>query len=49
MHHMNKQSNIRKSLSYLGRIEVANLRKQVVLCKACHIKVHQGSYSGKKL
>jgi len=49
MHHVNKQSNIRDSLSYLGKIKVANLRRQVVLCKECHIKVHKGTYSGKRL
>lgn len=49
MHHVNKQSNIKDSLSYLERIRIANLRKQVVLCKDCHIKVHKGIYSGEKL
>jgi len=49
MHHVNKQSNIKKSLSYLGYIEIANLRRQVVLCKSCHIKVHKGIYSGAKI
>lgn len=49
MHHVNKQSNIKSSLPYSKRVRIANLRKQVVLCKDCHIKVHKGTYSGKRL
>lgn len=49
MHHVNKQSNIKNSLSYKKRIKIANTRKQIILCKNCHIKVHKGTYSGKKL
>jgi len=48
MHHVNKRSNIRAS-DYLSHIKISNLRRTVVLCKSCHIKVHQGFYSGSRL
>lgn len=49
MHHLKHIRTINVKLSpydqKLGRIN----RKQIPLCKTCHIKVHKGEYSGMSL
>lgn len=49
IHHVKHVKNIKKGLRPLVKDYPIINRKQVPLCKACHLKVHKGLYNGPKL
>ena len=49
LHHIRALKGISKKRNWLS-ITMANFsRKQVPVCKSCHIKIHKGTYDGKRL
>lgn len=42
MHHIRMMKDLNPKLSYYDRLQVKLGRKQMPLCKACHIKLHHG-------
>jgi hypothetical protein len=40
MHHINPRKNINKELSYFEKIPISIMRKQIVLCRNCHLDLH---------
>lgn len=48
VHHVRALKDI-KSKDWLSIAMAKYFRKQVPVCKACHIKIHKGIYDGKKL
>lgn len=48
IHHVRKLSKT-KSKDYLSSMMSRMNRKQIPVCKKCHIKIHQGVYDGKRV
>jgi len=48
IHHVRKLSKI-KFKDYLSVMMARMNRKQIPVCKKCHIKIHQGTYDGKRI
>lgn len=48
IHHVRKLSKT-KSKDYLSVMMARMNRKQIPVCKKCHIKIHQGAYDGKRI
>ena len=51
-HHINKLKNLRKKKRTLETWEkkmIAMRRKSLFVCDACHKKIHNGTYDGRKL
>lgn len=48
VHHIRKLSKSKKK-DYLSTMMVRMNRKQVPICQKCHIKIHKGTYDGKKV
>ena len=48
IHHIRKLSKTKRK-DYLSSIMSRMNRKQVPVCKKCHIKIHQGTYDGKRV
>lgn len=48
IHHIRKLSKARRK-DYLSSMMSRMNRKQVPVCKKCHIKIHQGTYDGKRV
>ena len=48
IHHLRKLSKA-KHKDYLSTMMSRMNRKQVPVCKKCHIKIHQGTYDGKRV
>ena len=48
VHHIRKLSDI-KHKNYLSDMMSRMNRKQIPVCKKCHIKIHQGKYNGKQI
>jgi len=48
VHHVRKLSKAKKK-DYLSTMMSRMNRKQVPICKKCHIKIHKGTYDGKKV
>jgi group II intron reverse transcriptase/maturase len=51
VHHVQKLSNTgyKKPKDYLSKMMSRMNRKQVPVCKICHIKIHQGVYDGRRV
>ncbi len=49
MHHVRALKDINPKLSAVNRLMIAMHRKQIPLCKSCHVKVHSGKHDGVKL
>jgi hypothetical protein len=51
VHHVRKLSNTgyKKPRDYLSKMMSRMNRKQVPVCKICHIKIHQGVYDGRRV
>jgi len=49
IHHVRKLSRGSKKKDYLTTIMARMNRKQIPICKKCHIKIHRGVYDGKAL
>jgi hypothetical protein len=49
MHHTNPLKGITKTKDYLKAQQIVVKRKQIPLCKKCHIRVHSGKYNGPAL
>lgn len=49
VHHIRALKNISKKKDWLSMTMAKFTRKQVPVCKSCHIKIHKGIYDGKKL
>lgn len=43
MHHVRKLSDLNPKLSEIDKIMAAKLRKQIPLCRICHMKYHKQS------
>ena len=41
MHHIRAMKNLNPKLSYMDKLMVKANRKQIPLCKICHIKKHK--------
>nr|UXN44309.1 putative reverse transcriptase [Haslea karadagensis] len=48
IHHVRKLSKTKRK-DYLSSMMSRMNRKQVPVCKKCHIKIHQGTYDGKRV
>jgi hypothetical protein len=48
IHHVRKLSKTKRK-DYLSSMMSRMNRKQVPVCKKCHIKIHQGVYDGKQV
>lgn len=48
VHHIRKLSKSKKK-DYLSTMMARMNRKQVPICQKCHIKIHKGTYDGKKV
>jgi hypothetical protein len=42
MHHVNPLKNINKKLAVHEKIKISVGRKQILVCKNCHYKIHRG-------
>lgn len=49
VHHIRALKDISKKRDWLSMTMAKFARKQVPVCKSCHIKIHKGIYDGKKL
>lgn len=49
VHHIRALKDIRKKKDWLSMTMAKFARKQVPVCKSCHIKIHSGTYDGKRL
>jgi len=49
VHHIRALKDISKNRDWLSMTMAKFARKQVPVCKSCHIKIHKGTYDGKKL
>lgn len=49
MHHLKHLKTMNVKLDSFGKMMASINRKQVPLCKPCHIKVHKGEYAGMSL
>jgi hypothetical protein len=49
VHHIRALKDINKRKDWLSITMAKYSRKQVPVCKACHIKIHKGTYNGAKL
>lgn len=49
MHHIKHIKTINAKLSSFDKMVAAINRKQVPLCRECHIKIHTGKYKGVRL
>lgn len=49
VHHVRALKDINKSKDWLSITMAKYSRKQVPVCKTCHIKIHKGTYDGTKL
>ena len=48
IHHVKHLKRSNKNLDYMTKLMSNMNRKQIVLCRLCHNKVHRGEYSGPK-
>ena len=48
IHHVRKLSNTKRK-DYLSTMMARMNRKQIPVCQKCHVKIHKGIYSGKKV
>lgn len=48
IHHVRKLSKTKRK-DYLSTMMARMNRKQITVCKKCHIKIHQGVYDGKRI
>lgn len=46
IHHVKHLKDIKDTTDYLKTRQIKMNRKQIPLCKECHIKVHKGQYNG---
>lgn len=49
MHHLKHIKTLNSKLDSFGKMMAKINRKQVPLCRKCHMDVHNGIYSGKSL
>jgi group II intron reverse transcriptase/maturase len=49
IHHIRALKDISKKNDWLSMTMAKFSRKQVPVCKSCHIKIHNGTYDGKRL
>lgn len=49
VHHVRALKDISKKRDWLSMTMAKFSRKQVPVCKACHIKIHKGIYDGKRI
>jgi predicted HNH restriction endonuclease len=49
MHHIKSIKTINPKLSKFDQLAARINRKQIPLCRGCHLKVHQGKYQGLSL
>ena len=49
VHHVRALKDIKKKRDWLSMTMAKFARKQVPVCKSCHIKIHKGTYDGKRL
>jgi len=49
VHHVRALKHISKKRDWLSMTMAKFARKQVAVCKSCHIKIHKGTYDGKTL
>jgi group II intron reverse transcriptase/maturase len=49
VHHIRALKNVSKKRDWLSMTMAKFARKQVPVCKSCHIKIHKGIYDGKRL
>ena len=49
MHHLRHVRNMNKKLGAFDQMLVRVNRKQIPLCRACHMSVHRGTYQGQPL
>jgi group II intron reverse transcriptase/maturase len=49
VHHVRALKDISKKKDWLSMTMAKFTRKQVPVCKSCHIKIHKGIYDGKRL
>ena len=49
VHHIRALKDISKKKDWLSMTMAKFARKQVPVCKSCHIKIHKGIYDGKRL
>jgi len=49
VHHIRALKDISKKRDWLSITMAKFARKQVSVCKSCHIKIHRGIYDGKRL
>jgi len=42
LHHVNPRKNINIKLGKIGYIKSSVSRKQILLCRSCHVKIHIG-------
>jgi len=49
MHHIKHIKTINVKLNVFDKAVAKVNRKQVPLCRACHMKVHRGNYTGMSL
>lgn len=49
VHHIRALKDISKKRDWLSITMAKFARKQVPVCKSCHIKIHRGTYDGKRL
>jgi thymidine kinase len=47
MHHINKMKNINKNLDYVSQLMIRIKRKQIPLCRVCHMQLHKGKFHKK--
>jgi nicotine oxidoreductase len=44
--HLRKQNQVNRKVDYMTNIMRRMNRKQILICKSCHIKIHQGKHLG---
>lgn len=49
MHHLKHIKTVNNDLDAFGKMMAKINRKQVPLCRKCHVEVHKGIYQGKSL
>jgi hypothetical protein len=49
VHHVRALKDIKNKKNWLSKMMARYSRKQVPVCKSCHIKIHKGQYDGRKL